>query len=126
MIGVVNGLAEWLFAFPGPHLGDDQRRRPAARIPREELAARDLARVAALHDLAAPIAGLANREGTARHLRRDAGAGRQAARCAHALAQSRAGRRLDQTGLPATIEGAIRSGYRAALAIIVERRALAP
>ena len=34
VLGIVNGTTEWLFAFPGPAFGHDQRRRPLDRHAR--------------------------------------------------------------------------------------------
>ena len=43
IIGVVNGLAEWLFAFPQPAVGHHQRRRPAGGHAARGTGAGDLA-----------------------------------------------------------------------------------
>ena len=78
MIGVINGTAEWLFAFPGPPLGHDQRRRPAARHAARGTGEADLGRRRERHGPAGGAAALADRARAARDLRRHAGAGRQA------------------------------------------------
>ena len=108
---------EWIFALPGPHVGDDQRgRRPpvdaAARGTARRRSGRD---VAARDRMPADAAALADRARAARHLRGHAGRRTRGAR-----ARQTAWRNLflagdwTATGLPATIEGAVRSGNRAA------------
>ena len=81
----------------GPPVGDDQRRRPADRPCRARSSRPTIWReVAALTGLPAGPAALADRQGEARDLRRDAGAERQAAAGAHPLGECRARRRLDR------------------------------
>ena len=114
MIGVVNGMAQWLFAFPGrlsvtisaaDHLLDEPRDALAARIWRD---------VAAVAEITGPMpAWQIVRERRATF----AATPEQDAKRPHARTAwnnlSLAGD-WTQTGLPATIEGAIRSGVKAA------------
>jgi len=114
MIGVVNGLAHWVFAFPGrlsvtisaaDHLVDTSREELAERIWRD---------VAAVADIAGPMPPwqiVRERRATF------AATPEEDAKRPGALTPwknlSLAGD-WTQTGLPATIEGAIRSGVKAA------------
>ena len=124
LLGVVNGLTEWLFAYPG-HLSTTIS--AADRLldrPREEIAAEIWREAAALTGLAPnlpPWQIVKERRATfaatpAQNAKRPPSRTRWAN---VALAGD-----WTQTGLPATIEGAVRSGYKAA-SIIVEARASA-
>ncbi len=114
ILGVVNGLIEWLFAYPG-HLsvtisGAD---RLIGR-PREDLAAEIWSEVAALSGLGPdlpPWQVVKERRATfAATPAQDAKRPPARTRWSNlALAGD-----WTQTGLPATLEGAIRSGYKAA------------
>ncbi len=125
ILGVVNGLTEWLFAYP-QHLSTTIS--GADRLldrPREELAAeiwREAAALSGLPNDVPPWQIVKERRATfAATPAQDAK--RPAARTRWdnvALAGD-----WTQTGLPATIEGAVRSGYKAA-SIVVEMRATAP
>ena len=113
MIGVVNGTVEWIFSLPATGC-----RSPSApptgcsSTPREALA-ETIWRRSRRGDghCGAPLAAVADRAGAAGDVRRTAGRERQAA--GH---RKRAWDNLvlagdwTATGLPATIEGAIRSG----------------
>jgi squalene-associated FAD-dependent desaturase len=114
IVGVINGLAQWVFAFPGrlsvtisaaDHLLDEPREALAARIWRD---------VAEVAGIAGPMpAWQIVRERRATF----AATPEQDARRPEALtAWSNLHLAGDwtQTGLPATIEGAIRSGVKAA------------
>ena len=112
--GVIGGTVEWLFTFPGRLSVTISGADRLLNIPREELAAQiwqDVAQIAGIADelppwqivrerratFAATPQENAKRPGTATRFRNLALAGDWTA-----------------TGLPATIEGAIRSGQRAA------------
>jgi hydroxysqualene dehydroxylase len=112
--GAVGGTVEWLFTFPGRLSVTISGADRLVNMPREELAAqiwRDIAQIAGIADelppwqivrerratFAATPEENAKRPGTATRFRNLALAGDWTA-----------------TGLPATIEGAIRSGQRAA------------
>jgi predicted NAD/FAD-dependent oxidoreductase len=114
MIGVVNGMAQWLFAFPGrlsvtisaaDHLLDRSREDLAQRIWREVAAIAHLANAMPawqiVRERRATFAALPREEAK----RPDAGTAWENL----VLAGD-----WTRTGLPATIEGAIRSGARAA------------
>ncbi len=115
MLGIVNGTIEWVFAFPDRLVGHDQRRRPPARR--------------AARDAGPKRSGRRSRRSTGcprrcRHGRSCASAARPSprrpARMPSARLRDTAWSNLllagdwTETGLPATIEGAIRSGNRAA------------
>ena len=113
MTGIVNGTAEWLFAFPDRLSVTISSADRLLDTPREELAARSGAK-------SPRVAGLRTRCrrgkscGTAGDFRRNAGAGRQAPGAATRWRNLLLAGDWTATGLPATIEGAIRSGNRAA------------
>ncbi|MFY9968109.1 MAG: hydroxysqualene dehydroxylase HpnE [Roseiarcus sp.] len=125
ILGVVNGLTEWLFAFP-EHLSATIS--AADRLidrPREELAAEIWREAAGLNGLPADIPPWQIvKEKRATFAATPAqNAKRPPSRTRWeniALAGD-----WTRTGLPATIEGAVRSGYKAA-SIIVGMRASAP
>jgi hydroxysqualene dehydroxylase len=125
ILGVVNGLTEWLFAYPG-HLSTTIS--AADRLldqPREELAVEIWREAAALTGLPPdlpPWQIVKERRATF--------AATPAQNAKRAPSRTRWGNVAlagdwTQTGLPATIEGAVRSGYKAA-SIIVGMRASAP
>ena len=108
MIGVVHGLAQWLFAFPGRlsvtiSAADHLLETPSGGTRRANLAGR---RRRGGH--CGADAGVANRARTARHFR--GLAGEEAKRPAAETAWTNLVLAGDwtRTGLPATIEGAIR------------------
>jgi hypothetical protein len=110
----VHGLAQWLFSFPGRLSVTISAADHLLEIPREELAARIWRDVAAVADIAAPMpAWQIVRERRATF----AALPSQNARRPKAETVYRnfvlAGD-WTATGLPATIESAIRSGHRAA------------
>ena len=100
-----------------PAVGDHQRRRPSARHAARGAGRANLARGRADRGLRCAAAALADRARAARDLRRDArrrmpnGRGRRPPGATCVLAGD-----WTATGLPATIEGAIRSGHKAAAA----------
>ena len=97
ILGVVNGLVEWLFSLSGSSVGDDQRRRPADRPPARRARGRDLAgRRRADRPSGRAASSLADRQGEAGDLRRDSGAKQEASAFAHPFRQCRARRRLDR------------------------------
>jgi len=114
MTGLVNGMAQWLFAFPGrlsvtisaaDHLLDESREQLAARIWRD---------VAEVSGIAGPMpAWQIVRERRATFAATpEQDARRPDARTA--WSNMNVAGDWTQTGLPATIEGAIRSGVKAA------------
>jgi squalene-associated FAD-dependent desaturase len=114
MTGVVNGLAEWIFAFPGRLSVTISGADRLLDTPREELAERVWSDVARVAGLAIPMPGW--------QIVRETRATFAATPAQNAL---RPGARTPwrnlflagdwtDTGLPATIEGAIRSGAAAA------------
>jgi hydroxysqualene dehydroxylase len=114
LIGVVHGLAQWLFSFPGRLSVTISAADHLLEIPREELAARIWRDVAAVADIAAPMPAwqiVRERRATfaaspAEETKRPAAETSWSNLC---LAGD-----WTRTGLPATIEGAIRSGTKAA------------
>ena len=125
ILGVVNGLIEWLFAYPDRLSVTISNADRLIERPREELAAEIWREAAALSGLPADCrrGASSRRSAPPSRRRRPQNAKRPSART-----------RWDnvvlagdwiQTGLPATIEGAVRSGYKAA-SIIVGSGAVAP
>jgi hydroxysqualene dehydroxylase len=118
--GVINGLVEWLFAYPGRLSVTISGADRLLDTPREELAAniwRDVAKVAGVATPLPPWQIVRERRATFAALPREE-AKRAAARTDWRnllLAGD-----WTATGLPATIEGAIRSGNRAADLISAE------
>jgi squalene-associated FAD-dependent desaturase len=116
MIGLVNGLAQWLFAFPGRLSVTISAADRHLDTPREELAARIWRDVAVAAGIATPMPAwqiVRERRATfaaspAEDAKRP---GAETAWANLALAGD-----WTRTGLPATIEGAIRSGAKAARA----------
>ena len=90
-------------------------------MPREELAAKIWHEVAAIDRVAERSAALADRARAARDVRRDAGRKRKAPRRGHTWRNLVLAGDWTATGLPATIEGAMRSGHRAAELIEARR-----
>jgi squalene-associated FAD-dependent desaturase len=114
IIGVVNGTIEWLFAFPDRLSVTISAADRLLDVPREELARRiwgEVAAVAGLSHATPPWQIVRERRATFAATPSE-NAKRPGARTAwHNLALAGD---WTQTGLPATIEGAIRSGNRAA------------
>jgi hydroxysqualene dehydroxylase len=114
MIGVVNGLVEWIFAFPGRLAVTISAGDRLIGTPREELARtiwRDVAAVAGVADALPPWQIVRERRATfAATPHQDAKRPGPRTACGNLFLAGD----WTQTGLPATIEGAIRSGYRAA------------
>jgi squalene-associated FAD-dependent desaturase len=117
MIGVVNGTIEWIFAFPERLSVTISAGDRLVSIPREQLAEtiwREVAQVAGVAEALPPWQIVRERRATFAALPRQ-NPKRPAARTAWenlVLAGD-----WTATGLPATIEGAIRSGERAAEAL---------
>jgi hydroxysqualene dehydroxylase len=114
ILGVLNGTVEWIFAFPGRVSVTISAGDRLVDTPREELAKSiwaEVARVTGLPDVLPPWQIVRERRATfaatpAQDLKRPGG---ETAWRNLALAGD-----WTDTGLPATIEGAIRSGNRAA------------
>jgi len=114
MIGVVNGLAQWLFAFPGRLSVTISAADNLLDLPREELAPRiwrDVAVIANLADAMPAWQIVRERRATFAALPREETKRPGAKTVWDNLVL--AGDWI-RTGLPATIEGAIRSGANAA------------
>jgi hypothetical protein len=117
LIGVIGGLTQWLFAFPGRLSVTISAADHLIDAPREELAARIWREVAEIAGIAAPMpAWQIVREKRATFA---ATPEEDAKRPDAATAWTNMSLAGDwtRTGLPATIEGAIRSGGKAARAI---------
>ena len=115
IIGVVNGTVEWLFAFPGRLSVTISAGDRLLDVPRETLAKTLWEEVATVAGLPRRAAAVADRARAPRHLRGDAGAECQAPRRRHRVDAICSSPAIGPTPrLPATIEGAIRSGNRAA------------
>jgi squalene-associated FAD-dependent desaturase len=114
MIGVINGTAQWLFAFPGRLSVTISAADDLLNLSREDLACRIWREVAAIANLADAMPAwqiVRERRATFAALPRQ-----EANRPAAATAWENLVLAGDwtRTGLPATIEGAIRSGANAA------------
>jgi hydroxysqualene dehydroxylase len=114
MIGVLNGVVEWIFAFPGRLAVTISAGDRLIGTPREELAHmiwRDVAAVAEVADALPPWQIVRERRATfAATPNENAKRPGPKTACSNLFLAGD----WTQTGLPATIEGAIRSGYRAA------------
>ena len=95
LTGIVGGASEWLFGFSDRLSVTISAAERFLATPREELAATIWGEVQEVGGLFRAAAGLADHQGKARHIRRDAAAGRPAPGRGDAMAQSRSGRRLD-------------------------------
>jgi len=114
MIGVINGMAQWLFAFPGRLSVTVSAADDLLNLSREDLACRIWREVADIANLADAMPAwqiVRERRATFAALPRQ-----EAKRPAAATAWENLVLAGDwtRTGLPATIEGAIRSGVKAA------------
>ena len=114
MVGVVNGMAQWLFAFPGRLSVTISAADNLLNLSREDLAHRIWREVAAIANLAEAMPAwqiVRERRATFAALPRE-----EAKRPATETAWDNLVLAGDwtRTGLPATIEGAIRSGAKAA------------
>jgi squalene-associated FAD-dependent desaturase len=112
--GAIGGTVEWLFAFPGRLSVTISAADRLIDVPRDELAAtiwRDVARIAGIADALPPWQIVRERRATF------AATPQQDARrpgAATAYANAALAGDWTATGLPATIEGSIRSGQHAA------------
>jgi len=125
ILGVVNGLTEWLFAYPNHVSVTISGADRLLDTPREALAAeiwREVAELAGFEPQLPPWQIVKERRATfAATPTQDAKRPIANTRWTNVVLAGD----WTQTGLPATIEGAVRSGYRAA-SIIAERRTKAP
>ena len=100
ILGVLNATTQWIFAFPGPAVGDGQCRRPLARYAARAIGADHLGGSGGGDRAAGCVAGcitaLADRARAPRYFRRNPGAGSKPPGHADGLAQSLARRRLDK------------------------------
>jgi hydroxysqualene dehydroxylase len=114
IVGVLNGTTEWIFAFPGRMSVTISAGDRLIDAPREELAKTiwgEVARVAGLPDILPPWQIVRERRATfAATPEQDARRPGAATRWRNFMLAGD----WTNTGLPATIEGAIRSGNRAA------------
>jgi hypothetical protein len=112
--GIVNGMAEWLFAYPGRLSVTISAGDRLVDTPRDEVAARIWQDVARVAGIASPLPAwqiVRERRATfAAVPREDAKRPAAATRWRNLVLAGD----WTATGLPATIEGAIRSGNRAA------------
>ena len=115
---------EWLFAFPQRLSVTISNGDRLVDMPREELAQAIWQDVCKAGGCARRIAALADRARAPCHIRGDAGAERAAAGAGRPRWKNLflAGDWTD-TGLPATIEGSVRSGDRAADLVLARRQA---
>ncbi|MGO9741312.1 MAG: hydroxysqualene dehydroxylase HpnE [Roseiarcus sp.] len=121
MIGVINGMTQWLFAFPGRLSVTISAADGLLDLAREDLAERIWREVADIAKLAGAMPAwqiVRERRATFAALPRE-----DAKRPATETAWENLVLAGDwtQTGLPATIEGAIRSGAKAAATIVPPR-----
>jgi hypothetical protein len=114
ILGVLNATTQWLFSFPGRVSVTISAGDRLIDSPREELAKTIWSEVARVTGSAGGASAVADRARAARHLCGNAGARRQAPARPTNWRNLVPRRRLDRYRLPATIEGAIRSGNRAA------------
>ena len=123
ILGVVGGLVEWLFAFPQRLSVTISNADRLVDMPREELAQAIWRDICKAGGRCGRIAALADRARAPRHIRGDAGAECAAAGAVTALKNLFLAGDWTDTGLPATIEGSVRSGDRAADLVLAMRQA---
>jgi squalene-associated FAD-dependent desaturase len=117
ILGVVNGTIEWVFAFPDRLSVTISAADRLIDVPREELAARIWSDVAQATQIAQPLpAWQIIKEKRATFAATAADEARRP-RARTAFANLLLAGDWTSTGLPATIEGAVRSGFAAAEAI---------
>jgi hypothetical protein len=121
MLGLLNSTSEWVFTHPDRISVTISAADRLVDAPREELARTIWAEVARLGHGRCALAAVADRQGKARHLCGHPGAGRAAPRPAHGFHNLFLAGDWVQTGLPATIEGALRSGDSAARLVLGQR-----
>jgi hypothetical protein len=122
ILGVVGGLVEWLFAFPQRLSVTISNGDRLVDMPREELAQaiwRDVCKAAGVQGDLPPWQIVRERRAT---FRGHAGAERAAAGAGHRFKNLFLAGDWTDTGLPATIEGSVRSGDRAADLVLAMRR----
>ncbi len=120
VLGIVNGTMEWLFAFPGRLSVTISGADRLIATPREELAAKIWSEIQSVTEVASPLppwqiikekratfAATPSEEARRPHTR-------------SALSNLLLAGDWTNTGVPATIEGAIRSGFSAADALLVD------
>ncbi len=121
ILGVVNGTIEWVFAFPDRISVTISGADRLLDVGREELAARIWAEVAEFCALTRKLIGPCRRGRSSRRSARPSPRRRRRTRAVRRPQTGFSNLTLagdwTATGLPATIEGAVRSGYRAADAI---------
>jgi hypothetical protein len=125
MIGVINGTSEWIFAFPNRIAVTVSDASRLFDMPREQLAQdiwREVATVMKLREAQPPWQIVRERRATfaATPEENAKRPGPETKWCNLFLAGD-----WTATGLPATIEGAIRSGNRAVDLVVASRRAAA-
>jgi squalene-associated FAD-dependent desaturase len=123
MIGVVNGIVEWIFAFPGRLSVTISGADRLLDAPREQLASdiwREVAKVAGIAPAMPQWQLIKERRATFASL---PGQDRKRPGAATRFSNMVLAGDWTATGLPGTIEGAIRSGNRAAALIQQENRA---
>ena len=122
ILGVINGTMEWLFAFPDRLSVTISGADRLIATPREELAAQIWSEIRLATEVASPLpAWQIIKEKRATFAATPAEDARRPP-TQSALANLYLAGDWTQTGLPATIEGAIRSGFKAAEALLTDRR----
>ena len=123
ILGVVGGLVEWLFAFPQRLSVTISNGDRLVDMPREELAQAIWRDVCKAGGVQGEAAALADRARAPCHIRGNAGAECAAAGAGHGVKNLFLAGDWTDTGLPATIEGSVRSGDRAADLVLARRQA---
>ena len=114
ILGIVNGTMEWLFAFPGRLSVTISGADRLIATPREELAAKIWSEIQSVDRGCVAAARMANHKGKARNICGDPLGRGTAPAYANALPNLLLAGDWTNTRVPATIEGAIRSGFSAA------------